>query len=99
MTDPIRRILKEHARLSVDATTLADDADLYEAGLKSHARVAVMLALEEHFDVELPEHMLERSVFASVAALRAALDQLVAEKGAGKSRGDADVRVEGGSGP
>jgi acyl carrier protein len=80
MTDPIRRILNEHARLSVDAMTLADDADLYGAGLKSHATVDVMLALEGHFDVELPEDMLKRSVFGSIANLRAAIDQLVAEK-------------------
>ena len=35
----IRRILKEHGRLSADATTLAEDADLYQAGMTSHASV------------------------------------------------------------
>jgi acyl carrier protein len=80
MTDPIRRILNEHGKLSVDATTLADDADLYQAGLRSHASVNVMLALEGHFDVEFPDHMLKRSVFESVAAIRAAIDQMLAER-------------------
>jgi len=80
MTDPIRTILNAHGKLSVDATTLADDADLYQAGLRSHASVNVMLALEGHFDVEFPDHMLKRSVFESVAAIRAAIEQLVAEK-------------------
>ena len=80
MTDPIRTILNAHGKLSVDATTLADDADLYQAGLRSHASVNVMLALEGHFDVEFPDSMLKRSVFESVAAIRAAIEQLVAER-------------------
>jgi acyl carrier protein len=80
MIDPIRRILNEHAKLSIDATTLGDHADLYQAGMKSHASVNVMLALEGHFDVEFPDHMLKRSAFESVAAIRAAIDQLLAER-------------------
>ncbi len=80
MTDPIRRILNEHGKLSVDATTLADDADLYQAGLRSHASVNVMLALEGCFDVEFPDHMLKRSMFESVAAIHAAIDQVLAER-------------------
>jgi acyl carrier protein len=80
MTDPIRTILNQHGKLSVDATTLADDADLYQAGMRSHASVNVMLALEGHFDVEFPDHMLKRSLFESIAAIRAAVDQMAAER-------------------
>ena len=76
-TDSIRRILKEHGRLSVDAAELADDADLYQAGMTSHASVNVMLALEGEFDVEFPDHMLKRGVFESVSAIRSAIDELV----------------------
>jgi acyl carrier protein len=76
-TESIRRILKEHGRLSVDATTLADDTDLYQAGMTSHASVNVMLALEGEFDVEFPDHMLKRGVFESVSAIRSAIDELV----------------------
>lgn len=75
-SDSIRRILKEHGRLSADATTLPDDADLYQAGMTSHASVNVMLALEGEFDVEFPDHMLKRGVFESVAAIRSAIDEL-----------------------
>jgi acyl carrier protein len=74
----IRTILKEHGRLSKDAGTLADDADLYQAGMTSHASVNVMLALEGEFDVEFPDAMLKRSVFESVASIRAAIDELTA---------------------
>lgn len=76
MTDEIRRIIKGHARLSVDVDSLGDDADLYEAGMTSHASVNVMLALEDAFDVEFPDQMLKRSVFESIAAIRSALEQL-----------------------
>ena len=76
----IRSILKEHARLSKDATALAPDADLYQAGMTSHASVNVMLALEGEFDVEFPDHMLKRSVFESIAAIHTAIDELVAAK-------------------
>ncbi len=76
MNDRIRAILKEHGRLAVDIGTLADDADLYEAGMTSHASVNVMLALEGAFDVEFPDRMLRRGVFESVSAIATALTEL-----------------------
>jgi acyl carrier protein len=76
MSQEIRAILKEHGRLAVDAATLADDADLYQAGMTSHASVNVMLALEGTFDVEFPDRMLRRGVFESIAAIRAAIEEL-----------------------
>jgi acyl carrier protein len=76
MTEDIRAIVRDHARLAVDVTQLADDADLYSAGMTSHASVNVMLALEARFDVEFPDRMLKRKVFESVAAIRAALSEL-----------------------
>jgi acyl carrier protein len=76
----IRNILKEHGRLNKDAVTLEHDADLYQAGMTSHASVNVMLALEGEFDVEFPDHMLKRSSFESVAAIHAAIDELLAPR-------------------
>jgi acyl carrier protein len=76
MTEEIRRILRENARLSTDVDTLSDDADLYQAGMTSHASVNVMLALEDAFDVEFPDSMLKRSVFESIAAIEAAVSEL-----------------------
>jgi len=77
MIDKIRNILKEHGRLNKDATTLDANADLYQAGMTSHASVNVMLALEGEFEVEFPDHMLKRSVFESIAAILLAVQQLV----------------------
>jgi acyl carrier protein len=76
MIDQIRKILRDHGRLSKDVDTLADTADLYQAGMTSHASVNVMLALEGQFDIEFPDHMLKRSVFESMAAMRDAIQEL-----------------------
>jgi acyl carrier protein len=71
-------VLDEHGRLAVDVNTLAADADLYQAGLTSHASVNVMLALEDTFDVEFPERLLRKKTFESIASIRGALDELFA---------------------
>ena len=78
MTERIRSILKEHARLSVPVETLDENAELYAAGMTSHATVNLMLALETEFDVEFPERMLRRHVFESIASIRAAVEELSA---------------------
>lgn len=69
----IRTILVQHGRLATAASALSTDADLYQAGLSSHASVNVMLALETEFDIEFPDELLKRSVFASIASIRDAV--------------------------
>jgi acyl carrier protein len=76
--EKIRSILKEHGRLIRDVEALAPEADLYQAGMTSHASVNVMLALEGEFDIEFPDHMLKRNVFNTIASIHAALDELKA---------------------
>jgi acyl carrier protein len=76
MDDKIRDILNTHAGLSVAASELPEDADLYAAGMTSNASVNVMLALEGEFDVEFPDSMLKRSVFESVCAIRSAINEI-----------------------
>ena len=72
----VRAIVKAHGRLPVDVDALADDADLYQAGMTSHASVNVMLAIEDAFDIEFPDAMLTRAVFASIASMATAVDTL-----------------------
>jgi acyl carrier protein len=82
MSDPrpeIRRVLRDHARLPVDVGSLDDNADLFLAGMTSHASVNVMLALEDAFDVEFPDDMLKRSVFETIADIAAAIRILQAQ--------------------
>ncbi|MCI0571572.1 MAG: acyl carrier protein [Myxococcaceae bacterium] len=78
MNESIRSILKEHGRLAIEVETLAEAADLYQAGMTSHASVNVMLALESQFDVEFPDRMLRRGVFGSIASIREAVEELTA---------------------
>ncbi len=77
----IRRVLADHARLPVDVGTLHPGDDLFQAGMSSHASVNVMLALEDTFDLEFPDEMLKRSVFASIAAMAAAIADLQGQAG------------------
>src|SRR5262249_35642173 len=79
MKETIRQILAEVARLDVPIESLDDQADLYQAGLSSLATVHVMLALENAFNIEIPDHMLTRQLFKSVDSLAAAAAQLQQE--------------------
>jgi acyl carrier protein len=50
--------------------------------MTSHASVNVMLALEDHFDLEFPDRMLKRSVFESIDAIACAIGELRTEAAA-----------------
>ena len=76
ITDQVREVLRAHANLPVDPTAVSADADLFEAGMTSHASVNVLLGLEAAFDVEFPDSMLKRSVFETINAIAAAIGQL-----------------------
>ena len=76
MIEEIRHVIAEHGRLPVDAESLREDTDLFQAGLTSHASVNVMLGLEDAFDVEFPDRMLTRGVFETMASIRSALSEL-----------------------
>lgn len=78
VSEQIRRILADQGRLSADVTTIGESDDLYQAGLTSHASVNVMLAIEDHFDIEFPDRLLTRSVFESIGSIRDAVDELLA---------------------
>jgi len=75
-TQHIRPIVAEHARLLVNIDQLGDDSDLYQAGLTSLSTVNLMLALEEHFNVEFLDRMLGRKTFGSIRSLAEAIDEL-----------------------
>jgi acyl carrier protein len=75
----IRDIVAAHGRLHADIATLDDEADLYEAGLTSLSTVNLMLALEEHFDVEFHDRMLKRRTFQSIQSLTEAISELLGE--------------------
>jgi acyl carrier protein len=69
MDQAIRQILADVGNLSRPADKLGFSEDLFAAGLTSFATVAVMLAIEERFDVEFPDAALTRASFANIGAL------------------------------
>jgi acyl carrier protein len=76
--EQIRTIVLQHGRLSCDPQKITTDANLYELGLTSLTTVNLMLALEEHFDVEFPQQMLSRKTFESIRALSESIGELKA---------------------
>ncbi|HEY4163904.1 MAG TPA: acyl carrier protein [Dongiaceae bacterium] len=78
--DEIRAVLRSHGRIPGDINSLPDDANLFAAGLTSLASVDVILALEEKFDIEFPDHMMHRKTFESVAAIASAITGLLEQK-------------------
>jgi acyl carrier protein len=76
----VRALLKDGGWLQTDIAALADGADLYAAGLTSHATVNLMLALEEAFDIEFPDRLLRRRTFSSVDAIVEALTEIGIKK-------------------
>jgi acyl carrier protein len=72
----IRSILSQHGRMTVEQ--LQEGDDLYSAGLTSLATVAVMLALEDKFNVEFPDTMMGRKTFKSIESIADAITQLAA---------------------
>lgn len=78
MNTKIRELLAKLGNLPVAVDTLADDADLYTAGLSSFASVQLMLGIEDAFDIEFPDHLLNRKSFQSIAAIEGTVSQIVA---------------------
>lgn len=80
MKNHVRRILQETACLDVPVDSLADNDDLYAAGLSSLGTVRVMLAIEETFDVEIPGELITHDLFQSVASLAGMLARIAPEE-------------------
>lgn len=76
-TQVVREIILQHGRLPGGGASLTDETDLYALGLTSLATVGVMLAIEEHFDVEFPDSKLNRATFRSVSTLASLISELV----------------------
>jgi acyl carrier protein len=76
LREEVREVLAVHARIPDGIDSLEDSADLFQAGMSSHASVSVMLALEDAFDVEFPDSMLKRCVFESINSIALAVGQL-----------------------
>lgn len=77
MEQQLRTILAEVGGLKRPVEGLSLNDDLFAAGLTSFATVGVMLAIEDAFDVAIPDALLTRATFRSIASLQAAIAPLV----------------------
>ncbi len=76
MKNELRQIIKDTAHFEVSIDSISDDDDLYEAGLSSLNTIQLMLAIERHFNIEIPDQMLNRHLFQSVSSLAEAVTTL-----------------------
>jgi acyl carrier protein len=74
--ETIREVIDTHGRMPAPASSLSETEDLFESGLTSHASVNVMLALEDEFDIEFPDSLLNKTTFESIANIKGALISL-----------------------
>ncbi len=73
----IRELIGNHKIIPVPVDKVGDEDDLYDLGMTSFASVQLMLALEEAFDIEFPERMLNRKTFQSIASIDRSVTELV----------------------
>jgi len=76
MRERVRQVIAEMTGIDVEA--LGDQGDLWQAGMASKAAVRVMLELEEEFEVEFPPESMSHASFATVEAILAVAEPLVA---------------------
>jgi D-alanine--poly(phosphoribitol) ligase subunit 2 len=75
--EEIRNILARNEALAPIASQISEDDNLFDKGLDSFGSVQLMLALEEHFDVEFPDHLLSRKSFSTLRSIRETVSSLV----------------------
>ncbi len=76
VSEKVREVIDAHGRMPVPVSSLNETEDLFESGLTSHASVNVMLALEDEFDIEFPDSLLNKTTFESIANISQALISL-----------------------
>jgi acyl carrier protein len=78
--EKIRAVVGSYGGLSVAVEGVEPNDDLYGLGMTSAATLNVMLALEEAFDIEFPEDLLERAIFESLSTMGTAISGLVDQR-------------------
>ncbi|WP_409567615.1 acyl carrier protein [Methylobacterium sp. J-030] len=78
----IREILGSNEAFAGKADQLSDDDSLFDKGLDSFGSVQLMLALEERFNIEFPDELLNRKSFSSIRAISEAVSTLIQQEAA-----------------
>lgn len=75
----IRSIVIGEAQLPIDAQEISDTMDLDDVGITSLARMNVILALEDRFQITFPDEMMTRKNFSSISAMSKAVDAVLSK--------------------
>jgi len=73
----VRTILLAILGASVDPFVIGTDTDLWQKGLDSLGSVSLMASLEDTFEIEFPDALLNRETFSTVDRIVAAVSGLV----------------------
>ncbi len=73
----VREVLAARAKIPIDVRHVDGSQSLYDMGMTSHATVKVMLGLEDHFEIEFPDEMLQRSIFDQIFRIVSAVEKLL----------------------
>ena len=71
METVIRDIIHKHGNIATPAAEIRAEDDLFGLGLSSFACVQLMIAVEERFDIEFPDALMNRATFQTMAAIEA----------------------------
>ncbi|CAA2102336.1 acyl carrier protein [Methylobacterium sp. Leaf93] len=66
LPEDIRETLKSVAALTEVVDSLGEDDNLFDRGLDSFGSVQLMLALEERYNIEFPDNLLNRRSFSTI---------------------------------
>lgn len=66
LPEDIRETLKSVAALTEMVDSLGEDDNLFDKGLDSFGSVQLMLALEERYNIEFPDNLLNRRSFSTI---------------------------------
>lgn len=73
----VRDLVVAQAHLPPSSDSISDTTDLDDAGLTSVTRMNVIIAIEEHYEIQFPDEMLTRETFQSIQSIFNAVKCLV----------------------
>ncbi|KQP41719.1 acyl carrier protein [Methylobacterium sp. Leaf106] len=76
LPEDIRDTLKSVAALAEVVDSLGEDDNLFDRGLDSFGSVQLMLALEERYNIEFPDNLLNRRSFSTIRIIGETVSKL-----------------------
>lgn len=80
IVDGVRDIVGEQLGFAVRDYEVAPDDNLWDLGMTSLNCVGLMLAIEDTFDVELPENRLNEDTFRTMTTIAAAVAEAMPDR-------------------